>query len=163
KKICASVVRPFRAAKPQAGNDPHTAILKRLFLESSHRRVREHPQLRDALDKGLPPLGEHEAMFDFVAGINRDVSEGLAAAISKSIDDASFTGLFDGIAAILAQQFVLSPYYFSVFHQNKERHLLREITSQHTPQTAVSLKVALFTDTFDEINGVGRFLRDMGQ
>src|SRR4029079_13149194 len=79
----------------------------------------------------------------------------------KSIDDASFTGLFDSIAAILAHQFVMSPYYFSVFHQNKERHLLRQITAQHTPKTASTLKVALFTDTFDEINGVGRFLRDM--
>jgi glycosyltransferase involved in cell wall biosynthesis len=163
EKICAGALRPFRAAKPQAAADAHTAILKNLFLESLHRRVREHPQLREALDKGLPPLGEHEEMFAFVAGINRDVSDGLAAAISKSIDDASFTGLFDGIAAILAQQFVLSPYYFSVFHQNKERHLLREITAQHTPKTPATLKVALFTDTFDEINGVGRFLRDMAE
>jgi glycosyltransferase involved in cell wall biosynthesis len=120
-----------------------------------------HPELRDALAKGLPPLGEHAQMFDFVAQINRDISGGLAAAISKSIDDASFTGLFDAIAAILAQQFVLSPYYFAVFHQNKERHLLRQITAQHTPKTARTLKVALFTDTFDETNGVGRFLRDM--
>jgi glycosyltransferase involved in cell wall biosynthesis/predicted metal-dependent phosphoesterase TrpH len=161
KKICSSALRPLRAAKPQAGNEAHTAILKRLFLESLEQRVKQHPQLRDALGKGLPPLGEHEQMFDFVAGINRDVSEGLAAAISSSIDRASFTGLFDAIAAIMAQQFVLSPYYFSVFHQNKERHLLREITAQHTPKTPATLKVALFTDTFDEINGVGRFLRDM--
>jgi hypothetical protein len=96
-----------------------------------------------------------------VSKINRDISDGLASAISKSIDDASFTGLFDAIAAIIAQQFVMSPYYFSVFHQNKERHLLRQITAQHTPKTPATLKVALFTDTLDEINGVGRFLRDM--
>jgi glycosyltransferase involved in cell wall biosynthesis len=158
------IVRAVRggSAKPQAAEE-HSAILKRLFVESLNRRVREYPQLRDALGKGLPPLGEHEQMFDFVSKINRDISDGLAAAISKSIDDASFTGLFDAIAAILAQQFVMSPYYFSVFHQNKERHLLRQITAQHTPKRAETLKVALFTDTFDEINGVGRFLRDMGE
>jgi glycosyltransferase involved in cell wall biosynthesis len=161
KKIASGVIRPF--AKTHATQDAHTAILKGLFIESLSRRVKEHPQLRDAAMKGLPPLGEHAEMFDFVSKINRDVSEGLAAAISKSIEDASFTGLFDSIAAILAQQFVMSPYYFSVFHQNKERHLLRQITAQHTPKNAGTLKVALFTDTFDEVNGVGRFLRDMGQ
>jgi glycosyltransferase involved in cell wall biosynthesis len=161
RKIRERIVRPF--AKTQATAEPHTAILKKLFVESLDRRVREFPQLRDALGKGLPPLGEHEQMFEFVSRINRDISGGLAAAISQSIDDASFTGLFDAIAAILAQQFVLSPYYFSVFHQNKERHLLRQITAQHTPKTATTLKVALFTDTLDETNGVGRFLRDMSQ
>ena len=34
----------------------------------------------------------------------------------------------------------MSPYYFSVFHQNKERHLLRQITAQHTPKTAATAK-----------------------
>ncbi len=159
KQVARKVIRPF--AKTQAPAAEHTAILKQLFIESLNRRVREFPELRDALGKGLPPLGEHEQMFDFVSAINRDITIGLAAAISTSIDAASFTGLFDAIAAILAQQFVLSPYYFSVFHQNKERHLLRQITAQHTPKTAATLKVGLFTDTFDEINGVGRFLRDM--
>lgn len=159
KKLTKRLASPF--ANPRA--EEHTAVLKRLFNDSLKRRVGEYPQLRDALAKGLPPLGEHEQMFDFVSKINRDISEGLAGAIGKSIDDASFTGLFDSIAAIIAHQFVMSPYYFSVFHQNKERHLLRQITAQHTPKTPQTLKVALFTDTFDEVNGVGRFLRDMGE
>jgi glycosyltransferase involved in cell wall biosynthesis len=162
KKIRARVMRSL-GAKPRSAGDAHTGILKKLFVDSLSHRVREFPQLRQALEAGLPPLGEHEQMFDFVSKINRDISAGLASAISKSIDDASFTGLFDSISAILAQQFVLSPYYFSVFHQNKERHLLRQITAQHTPKTARTLKVALFTDTLDEVNGVGRFLRDMQQ
>jgi len=58
---------------------------------------------------------------------------------------------------------VLLPYYFAVFHQNKERHLLREITRQHTHKTAGTLRVGLFTDTLDDVNGVGRFIRDMAE
>jgi len=69
--------------------------------------------------------------------------------------------MFDTIGAAIAQQFVLLPYYFAVFHQNKERHLLRQITRQQRAKTAATLKVGLFTDTFDEMNGVGRFVRDM--
>src|SRR5439155_16368412 len=121
RKLRNRIVTPFAKRQAAAAADEHTAILKGLFMGSLHRRVREHPQLRDALSKGLPPLGEHTEMFDFVSAINRDISQGLAAAISKSIDDASFTGLFDAIVAILAQQFVLSPYDSSAFHQNKER------------------------------------------
>ncbi len=138
-----------------------TGLLKLLFLNSAKARIDQHPDLLAALDKGLPPLGEHGAMFDFVSAINRDVSHGIAKNMTDSLDDASFTGLFDSISAILAQQFVLLPYYFAVFHQNKERHLLRKLTGTDQPKTSRDLKVGLFTDTLDDINGVARFIGDM--
>jgi glycosyltransferase involved in cell wall biosynthesis/predicted metal-dependent phosphoesterase TrpH len=176
KKLGGVVVRPVRrlraslAARPHAGDgtwggDGHvgTGVLKNLFLESARRRIREHPGLLKSLEAGLPPLGEHAEMFRFVSEVNRDITEGLAKAISGSVDAASFTGLFDSIAAVLAQQFVLSPYYFAVFHQNKERHLLRQITGRPVRTDPATMRVGLFTDTFDEVNGVARFLRDVGE
>ncbi len=160
KKVGRRVSAPFaRTQEPKYG----TERLKRLFLTSAKQRMPEHPALRDVLAGGLPPLGEHEEMFRFVSSINRDVTRGIADAINRSIDDASFTGLFDSIGAIIAQQFVLFPYYFAVFHQNKERHLLREITRQHTRKSPQTLRVGLFTDTLDDVNGVGRFIRDMAE
>ena len=161
RKLGRRIAAPFRrgSAEPVAG----TAVLKHLFIRSVLKHFGEHPDLRAILDKGLPPLGEHREMFSLVSQVNRDVTRGVAAAIDRSIDDASFTGLFDSIGAAIAQQFVLFPYYFAVFHQNKERHLLREITRQHKPKTADTLRVGLFTDTLDEVNGVGRFIRDMGE
>jgi glycosyltransferase involved in cell wall biosynthesis len=164
-KLRASILGS-KGAPAQAGwaGDGHvgTGLLKNLFLDSARKRIHEHPDLLRSLEKGLPPLGEHAEMFRFVSSLNRDVSEGLAAAIGKSVDDASFTGLFDSIAAVMGQQFVLLPYYFAVFHQNKERHLLREITGRPVHADGASMKVGLFTDTLDEVNGVARFLRDMG-
>ena len=153
-------LQPVQAASDSPSH-PGTGVLKNLFLGSARKRIGEHPGLLEALEKGLPPLGEHAEMFQFVSSVNRDVSEGIAAAIQKSVNDASFTNLFDSIAAILAQQFVLMPYYFAVFHQNKERHLLRQITGRPLDRDGGSLKVGLFTDTLDEVNGVARFLRDM--
>jgi len=162
RRLAGSVVRPF--ARKRSGNVVDgTSLLKRLFLTSFKDRLDEHPGLRAALDEGLPPLGEHDEMLRLINSVNRDVVKGLAAAINKSVDDASFTALFEAIAAILAQQFVLTPYYFSLFHQNKERHLLRKLTGQLRPPSERGLKVGLFTDTLDEVNGVGRFLRDMGE
>jgi glycosyltransferase involved in cell wall biosynthesis len=162
KRLAGAVVRPFARRKPERVEEG-TSLLKRLFLTSFRERLDEHPSLRGALDEGLPPLGEHDEMLRLINSVNRDVTEGLVAAIDKAFDDASFTALFEGIAAILAQQFVLSPYYFSLFHQNKERHLLRKLTGQLRPLDERGLKVGLFTDTLDEVNGVGRFLRDMGE
>ena len=176
KKLGGAIARPVRNlrfsiskrhAAEAAGawpGDGHlgTGVLKNLFLESARKRIGEHPGLLKSLENGLPPLGEHQDMFRFVSAVNRDISEGLAAAIDKSVDRASFTGLFDSIAAILGQQFVLLPYYFAVFHQNKERHLLREITGRPVRPDGQAIRVGVFTDTLDEVNGVARFLRDMG-
>lgn len=41
--------------------------------------------------------------------------------------------------------------------------MLRLITGQSPLNGASQLRVGLFTDTLDEINGVGRFIRDMGE
>lgn len=142
---------------------PTSGLIKSLFVQSVQRRIREYPALALELEKGLPPLGNHEQMLAFVSAINRDVSQGVAGAIGDSIDRASLVGLFDAIGAALAQQFVLSPYYFALFHQNKERRLLPSITRQDVRRRGDALKVALFTDTFDDINGVSRFIRDMGR
>lgn len=158
KRLAGGIVRPFGRRRADG-----TSLLKRLFLRSFKGRMREHPSLGRAMSEGFPPLGEHEEMLRLINSVNRDVMQGLAAAIGKSVDEASFTGLFEAIAAILAQQFVLTPYYFSLFHQNKERHLLRKLTGQLAPPNEETLKVGLFTDTLDEANGVGRFLRDMGE
>ena len=147
-------------ATGHSGGDS-VGLIKRLFLDSAKRRLGDHPELLDTLKAGLPPLGEHGVMFDFIRGINRDVTAGVSDAIAASVDRASLVGLFDSISAAMAQQFVLSPYYFALFHQNKERQLLGQITRQVPPLTSRTLKVGLFTDTFDEVNGVGRFVRDM--
>src|SRR5205823_4493632 len=90
-----------------------TSLLKRLFLTSFKDRLDHHPALRAALDDGLPPLGEHDEMIRLINSVNRDVTDGLVAAIAKSVDDASFTALFEAIAAILAQQFLPSRKNFA--------------------------------------------------
>ena len=162
KKITRGVVGRFKKDE-QAQEFKTSGLIKDLFIDSVKRRLPEHPALVGELDRGLPPLGNHEEMLRFVNGVNRDVSRGVADAIGTSLDRASLVGLFDSIGAALAQQFVLSPYYFALFHQNKERRLLPNITRQDVRRRGDKLKVALFTDTFDDVNGVARFIGDMGR
>jgi len=159
KRLTGAVVRPF--ARRKSDTPDSTTLLKKLFLASFRDHLGEHPALKAALESGLPPLGEHQEMMRLIHSVNRDVTRGLSNAIMASIDKASFTGLFEAIAAILAQQFVLSPYYFALFHQNKERPLLRGLTGKLPQPTVRTLRVGLFTDTLDDVNGVSRFLRDL--
>jgi glycosyltransferase involved in cell wall biosynthesis len=160
-KLLRRLPRPFggKPQEPVAGTD----LLKRLFLGSAWRQFQQRPEILRTAESGLPALGEHDLMFDMISQINRELTGGLSKAIKRSVDDASFVGLFDTIGALLAHQFVLLPYYFAVFHQNKERHLLREITRLRARKHPGTLRVGLFTDTFDEVNGVGRFLHDMSE
>jgi glycosyltransferase involved in cell wall biosynthesis len=161
KKLGRKLVSPFVNTAPT--DSQGSGIIRKLFLQSAKARMNEFPDLWKVALEGLPPLGEHERMFEFVSKVNADVTRGIAEAIETSVDHASFTGLFDSIAAILAQEFVMMPYYFCVFHQNKERQLLRRITGQKDTRTPDQLKVGLFVDTFDEVNGVARFVRDIGE
>ncbi|MCC6424969.1 MAG: glycosyltransferase [Phycisphaerales bacterium] len=158
RKLKDRMLAPFRRKQDE---EQGVGVLRKLFLDSARQRMGDYPALRKALENGLPPLGEHDEVMRFVGAINRDLSQGIAQAVDGAIEGARFTGLFDAISAALAQQFALLPYYFAVFHQNKERHLLRQLTGQHRSSTADSMKVGLFTDTLDEVNGVSRFIRDM--
>lgn len=159
KRFGRALAAPFRPQK-QSGTG---AILRDAFLNAVKTRLPQQEALMGALRSGLPPLGEHDPMFAFAADLNRDSANVIADSIQSAIDDGRFNGLFDGISAALAQQFVLLPYYFAFFHQNRERHLFRRLTGHGIGRAPETYKVGLFTDTLDDINGVARFIRDMGE
>lgn len=162
KRMTGKILRPLRGKKQEA--EPRGAsMVARAFLDSARRHFAAHPALREALERGLPPLGEHDEMYALVSEVNRDVSAAVIDAFAEALSGTpSFIGIFDATAAAMLHQFTLMPYYFAVFHQNKERHLLRRITRLDRPIDAQGMRVGLFTDTLDEVNGVGRFIRDMG-
>ncbi|MGE5610146.1 MAG: glycosyltransferase [Bacillota bacterium] len=157
---------PSSTPGSQRSDDPDLSAnrppaLRDFFLTAIRRHLAENPDLLQSLKSTLPPLANGQGIFDFISSVNRDVTADIADAIAQSIDRASFTDLFNSIAAALAQQFVLLPYYFATFHQNKERQMIRQITNQVPQITRSNLRLGLFTDTLDDINGVSRFLRDM--
>ncbi len=158
--LAGVVRRPWGSRQTSGGA---AGILAASFLDSAKARLAQHPDLLAAIREGDAPLGRHDSMFRFAAGINRDTAVAIADAAEAAIKDARLTGVFDSISAVLAQQFLLVPYYFSFFHQNQERHLLSRITGHGVVTDPNKIKVGLFTDTLDEVNGVGRFIRDMSE
>ena len=154
-----AISKPFRRRPvPKTG----LALLCELFANSCRSRISEHPQLTDAMRQGVAPLGEHQAMFDFVSNINRDLAGGIYSSVEDALKDGRIAGIFDALSSVAAHQFVLLPYYFALSHQNREKNDLARITGHGRRKTSETLRVGVFTDTFDDVNGVVRFIRDMG-
>ena len=143
-----------RRKYPESG----TAVLAEVIEKSIRTRLSEVPSLSQAIRTGQAPLADHSAMFDLVSAVNRDVAEGIRGFVADAMQNGQVASLFDAIGAVAAHQFVMAPYYFALFHQNRERHVLSRVTG-HGRQRP--LRVGLFTDTLDEVNGVARFLETM--
>ena len=136
-----------------------TSLLTDVVSKSLRQRLGEAPILSDALRQGRAPLAEHLAMFNMLSAVNRDVAEGIRQAVALALADGRLGSVFDALSAIAAHQFVMMPYYFALFHQNRERHVLARVTGHQRP--AGKPRIGLFTDTLDEVNGVGRFIRSI--
>jgi glycosyltransferase involved in cell wall biosynthesis len=150
----------FRRSEPEPTG---MQLLMRLFVESMGRRTGESEPLVRAYREGRAPLGEHEAMWDLVGEVNRDVLTGIRDAVERNVRAGQMDGLFDTISALAGQQFLMLPYYFAMFHQNRERADLHRITGAGRVPDRQGLRVCVFTDTLDEANGVSRFVRDMAE
>jgi glycosyltransferase involved in cell wall biosynthesis len=160
RRLGRRLVRPFtgRPAEPTG-----TALLLDLLLKSCVSRIGDHPAIGDALRQGRVALAEHAAMFDMVSAVNRDVAAGVAGSVQRSLGRGELAGVFDALSTVAAHQALLIPYYFALFQQNRERAVLARVTGRRAGVTASSLRLGVFTDTFDEVNGVGRFIRDMSR
>ena len=160
KRLGRRLARPFtgRPAEPTG-----TALLADLFLKSCMARLGDHPAVGDAVRHGRAALAQHAALFDLVSAVNRDVAVGVADAAGRSLGRGEVGGLFDALSSVAAHQALLLPYYFALFHQNRERAVLARVTGRPSGVTADTLRLGVFTDTFDEVNGVARFVRDMSR
>ena len=140
-----------------------SGLIRELFLDSLTKQVKGRPEIWRGLHEQLPLLARHTEMFELFNAVNSDVLKNILDHATRATKRGSLIGLTDAMSAFVAQQLVLAPYYFALFHQNKERHLVPRITRQETLPRPETIRVGLFTDTFDDINGVGRFIRDMGE
>lgn len=152
------VRRPFRLRQPPVSG---MALLSGAMRRSLRTRLPAAGELIDALRSGRAPLGEHEPMFELVRGLDRDATGEIVAAVAQALAVGDIAPIFDSVSAIAAQQFFLMPYYFALFHQNRERHLFGRMTGRDRAPDGDKLKVALFTDKFDGKDGVSRSVRTL--
>jgi glycosyltransferase involved in cell wall biosynthesis len=162
KGSVSAVGRRLRRNLGRRQENSGTALLNNLFCNSIGKRIHSHPSLIRALRNGEAPLAEHEAMFKLLAQVTRDTTAGTVESIIKGVAGGKVAPIFDALSTVACQQFMLMPYYFALFHQNRERHLLPRLTGRCKPIERQTMRLGVFTDTFDEMNGVSRFLRTLG-
>lgn len=159
KAVGRKIRRPLgRRDAEQTG----VALLGKLFRDSLRGRIGQHAPLMQALRGGTAPLAEHEAMFELICQLDRDATGGIAKSNVQGLGAGKVAPAFDALSAVACQQFMLMPYYFAMFHQNRERHLLPRVTGHGRRIDATTLKLGVFTDTLEDLNGVSRFLQTLG-
>lgn len=142
--------------RPASGG---TALLSELFAASAARQIGKHRWLVRAMGEGRAPLAEHDEVFSLISELTRDIAQGLGESGRAAHADGQIGAFFDLVSPILAQQAMLTPYYFALFHQNQERHLLSKITGHGGRKYFDSLRVGLFSDTTDPTDPAGQLTR----
>ena len=161
------VGRTIRAAKrklaaaasrlPRWSGSSTSRLLAPLAAKSFADGWTRHKQLDRALARGEAPLGEHQAMFDLISGLDREMTAGLLKAMGLAAKRVDVPGVFDCLAAAAAQQCFLWPYYFAHVHQNRERDALARLTGWQAGADRRP-RVALFTDSLDNTTTPGIWL-----
>jgi len=158
RRVRRGITRGFRgASQPHGGAE----MLGELMENSLTSRLGQHGAICDALRCGRAPLAEHDALFALMAALNRDVTAGIVAAVTEGIQRGDLAPVFDAISAIFGQQLLMFPYYFALFHQNRERAHFPRITGYGADRNPASLRVGIFTDTFDGSGDLQRFTRSI--
>ncbi len=114
-----------------------------------------------ALRAGRPALAEHDALFGLMTGLDRDVMKGIVQSVIGAVGHGEIGAIFDGMSAAVAHQALLLPYYFALFHQNREREHLGRITGLGRDASADSIRVGVFTDLPDGQTDAAQFTRSV--
>jgi len=154
------------------GADKSSFIEKiRLFI------LKNLPASRNHTGKSFEEILDSEARLllddaTFLAGIREGDSNGKIFAVTSRLANrlifhytnrlmtlprnAGFFDYLNTIGTIGLVHSLISPYYLAFHHQHKGKELIRDLAKAlpEMHQKEVPEKIALFTDTLDEINGV---------
>jgi len=130
------------------------------------RKVMADKELRQAItplmasgQKGATAGGDefHEQLFRLVKAA---WTSGTRTTLSKLSDLTLFNIIqnLDTIGRLIGLQVLLLPHSLAANYHSRQRHFLRRLSSQMLPDVPTSEvpwpRVALFTDTMDQVNGV---------
>ncbi|MEM8756854.1 MAG: glycosyltransferase [Planctomycetota bacterium] len=158
--------RKLLLGKRKSRSMPITAALR----ESISPVLEKYPDLRARLDPDTwadgSALSDHDRMAAFADDLSAALSKAMASGAIDALRKRDKNQIVDHLMSYTVLLAAQVPYIFSLFYQNKERHLIEQI--DHTlaePGSGASalerpMKVSLFTDTLGDVNGVSRFIQN---
>ncbi|KIX11799.1 glycosyltransferase [Dethiosulfatarculus sandiegensis] len=141
--------------------------LKEVIRQESQNLILADPDLMDLMNNGAShkKTAAEDLWFRFVSRVTDKVVKHFAERLYGHFSGANVFSLFETIGAAGSNYLLLAPYFVAFGLFGRDRPLTREVQSRFlgTPylnkKPKRKLKVAHFTDTFFEINGVAHTLR----
>jgi glycosyltransferase involved in cell wall biosynthesis len=132
--------------------------------------LQKYPDLRASLSGPECALASHERMAAFADDLYAALHTFLGSSAGRALRARDTAGLLEHGLSYLLLELTQLPYLVSLFHQNKERPFVERLEHEHADPEKPGrsplerpMRVSLFTDTFADINGVSRFIRNMAE
>lgn len=114
-------------------------------------------------------LSHHEDMARFADELHAALYKAMTPGALGAFRRGSRKQAMDHLASLAVLELAQLPYLFSLFHQNKERTFVEQLEHEYAATGSGRsvlerpMRVALFTDTLADVNGVSRFIRNAGE
>ncbi|MGD9157932.1 MAG: glycosyltransferase [Desulfobacteraceae bacterium] len=137
---------------------------KDMILSEAREVIKKNQGMMNAVKNGEGNDDEIDRLwFDFVNGISEKLLKRSANSILENISGANLFDIFSTIGSAGSLYTMLAPYFLSygIFTKDRKfcRDYLRHVKIEEKHSANCECKIAHFTDTFNEINGVARTLR----
>lgn len=139
---------------------PGDSLIK-LLRSQAIQALEKDPQLMRLIRKASGERPDEQKWFEFVDEVSRRMTLQLSESTLEHIVKGRVFDVFQSAGSAAALYFLLAPYFIAYAVHSKERRLSVE-ASRHfgTPEPGDDVpRVAHFTDTFHEVNGVGTTLK----
>ncbi|MBN1626459.1 MAG: glycosyltransferase [Deltaproteobacteria bacterium] len=138
--------------------------LQDILFKAAREIIYEDPEMKKVIKKESIETEEMEEIwFRFVNLISEQVLKHFADSTLTSLSGANFFDIFNTMGSAGFLYTMLAPYFVSYGLFTKDRKFCRDInermTDKNRNETSGLTKVAYFTDTFHDVNGVARTLQ----
>ena len=157
-RLSQTVSRLRKPLQPPTAN----ASLLDLVRFEGDRLIRNDPQLMQFLSKGISPLQNlDEKWYDCVNQVSNRLLQHLGEDVIERVLKMRFLDLLQTLGSAGSLYLMLAPYFLGFSIRATQRKVCHELLGFSTTDGSgvKSPRVAHFTDTLHEINGVARTLR----
>ncbi len=145
--------------KPEPGPLPVRSGMADLFQVEAEKLIKNDPHLLAMLSASRKSdVSPDREWFDFVDKISNSFLANLSGHITSRLVSLNPFDLFHTLGGVGALSTLLAPYFIAYATYSKNKRFSKEARSRFSPpfNPGDGPKVAVFTDTFDEVNGVAR-------
>lgn len=164
--IVSKIYLYFNRKKRLSFESDMPETLLNLLRKETTTFLHENPQLHAITGHSQTRSSESESQwFDFVNDITNKIMRCFANHLMDHVCHANLFNVFQTIGSAGGLYFLLAPYFVAYNHFTKDRVLNHSLYHRFTVTGGMNqrAKIAHFTDTFFDVNGVAKTLQQMVQ